>query len=435
MRLRIQNFAKISHADLQFKGLTIIAGKNNTGKSTVGKVLYSFYRSFSNIDRRVRDERINAIRNSFSEIPGYDEKTDVISLLSHGHSVRQITETILERFWSKDSHLGVKKPSPREAESMVDAFARNVEESVRRSMDASDLIYTQEIIRRVFECVFHGQYHPLKTSDESAKLQLTVQGEDNVLTFEPHFWRYNCPTKFVNKARIISSPETLSLINARTFDTDKNLANYFDKYTLELAKDLRRQDDMLSPGERDTIKTKLDRIVLALDSVIKGRFALDKQNDFSLSEEGHSVPTKAQNLSMGLKSFVLLRHLLSRGVLRERDVLIFDEPENHLHPSNQILYAKAIVMLQKDFNLTVMVTTHSSYFANALLRFVVTEGISKDTHFYLSKEDEAHPGFCTFEDRGMTPGKIFRSFNEAYGVLSQMSGEFVGDDDSKENFA
>lgn len=432
MKLGIQNFAKISHADLQFDGLTIIAGKNNTGKSTVGKVLYSFYRSFSNIDRRVRDERINAIRKAFAEVPGYDDKNDVLSLLSQGHDVRQVVGEILERFWTKDSRFGVKRPNDLESKAMVDAFARKVQEAVDRSLTASDLVYAQEIIRRVFECVFHGQYHPLKLTEESARLSLTVQGDENVLMFEPHFWRYNCPTKFVNKARIISSPEILSLVNARTFDTDKNLGNYFDKYTLELAKDLRRQDDMLSPAERDMIKTKLERIMMSLDTVIKGNFGLDDQNDFSLFEEGHSVPTKAQNLSMGLKSFVLLRHLLSRGVLRERDVLIFDEPENHLHPSNQILYAKAIVMLQKAFKLTMMVTTHSSYFANALLRFAVTEGVPSETHFYLSKEDEAHPGFCTFEDRGMTPGKIFRSFNEAYGMLSQMSGEFAGTTDSDE---
>lgn len=181
MKLRIQNFAKISHADLQFDGLTIIAGKNNTGKSTVGKVLYSFYRSFSNIDRRVRDERINAIRKSFSDVPGYDEKIDVISLLSQGHNVRQVVVDILERFWTKDTRFGVKRPNASESGAMVDAFTRKVEESVDHGLTASDLVYTQEIIRRVFECVFHGQYHPLKLTEEAARLSLTVQGVKEIV--------------------------------------------------------------------------------------------------------------------------------------------------------------------------------------------------------------------------------------------------------------
>ena len=37
MRLRILNFAKVKEADIILDGITIIAGKNNTGKSTIGK--------------------------------------------------------------------------------------------------------------------------------------------------------------------------------------------------------------------------------------------------------------------------------------------------------------------------------------------------------------------------------------------------------------
>ena len=33
MKLHIENFAKISSADIEFDGLTVIAGKNNTGKT------------------------------------------------------------------------------------------------------------------------------------------------------------------------------------------------------------------------------------------------------------------------------------------------------------------------------------------------------------------------------------------------------------------
>ena len=43
MKLRIQNFAKIKEADIILDGITVIAGNNNTGKSTVGKILDSMY--------------------------------------------------------------------------------------------------------------------------------------------------------------------------------------------------------------------------------------------------------------------------------------------------------------------------------------------------------------------------------------------------------
>ena len=39
MKLHIENIGKLKNADVILDGITVIAGKNNTGKSTVGKTL------------------------------------------------------------------------------------------------------------------------------------------------------------------------------------------------------------------------------------------------------------------------------------------------------------------------------------------------------------------------------------------------------------
>ena len=52
MKLKIQNFAKIKDADIILDGITVIAGKNNTGKSTVGKILDSMYNSTNNLETK-----------------------------------------------------------------------------------------------------------------------------------------------------------------------------------------------------------------------------------------------------------------------------------------------------------------------------------------------------------------------------------------------
>lgn len=51
MRLKIQNIGMIEYADVNLDGLTVIAGENDTGKSTVSKVLYSVIKSFSKDDK------------------------------------------------------------------------------------------------------------------------------------------------------------------------------------------------------------------------------------------------------------------------------------------------------------------------------------------------------------------------------------------------
>ena len=49
MNLLIDNFAKIKHANIEFNGITVIAGDNNTGKSTIGKILFALFDAFNDI--------------------------------------------------------------------------------------------------------------------------------------------------------------------------------------------------------------------------------------------------------------------------------------------------------------------------------------------------------------------------------------------------
>ena len=61
MNLKINNVAKIKNANIRIDGITVIAGENNTGKSTVGKILFSLFNAISNIDERIVTERKNEI--------------------------------------------------------------------------------------------------------------------------------------------------------------------------------------------------------------------------------------------------------------------------------------------------------------------------------------------------------------------------------------
>lgn len=60
MKLHIENIGKLKSADVTLDGITVIAGKNNTGKSTVGKTLYCIFNSLYNIDEKI--ERYKGVR-------------------------------------------------------------------------------------------------------------------------------------------------------------------------------------------------------------------------------------------------------------------------------------------------------------------------------------------------------------------------------------
>ena len=81
----------------------------------------------------------------------------------------------------------------------------------------------------------------------------------------------------------------------------------------------------------------------------------------------------------------MLKLLLERGILKEKDVLILDEPEIHLHPEWQIKYAEIIVLLQKKFDLSILVTTHSRDFFEAIDLYSKIYAVYDKCNFYLSQ--------------------------------------------------
>ena len=75
--------------------------------------------------------------------------------------------------------------------------------------------------------------------------------------------------------------------------------------------------------------------------------------------------------------------------MKNKDVLILDEPEIHLHPEWQIAYAELIVLIQKYFDLSIVIATHSPYFVDAINLFSIKYGTDKNVNYYLTAMQES----------------------------------------------
>ena len=414
MKLHIENFAKIKDIMIELKGLTIIAGNNNTGKSTIGKVLYSIFRGLSNIDARIkkdiRDTVRNAFINTFKNL-AIDEK-DVEAIID-GEAT---PEDVFRSSFLKSA--GGAEVTAAQLAAVSDLYMPAIRERISQAMSLPPEETAKEILLKVFKCVFHNQFHPLKVDAPHALIEFTIKGETNRLAFGSERWGRAIVTKLFSKAYYITNPDILNLLNDREFAANEAIfSRSLDKYSFELARKLCEDVSSVSNTDRAIDDARLRPIIADLDAVIKGQVSKDAASDMSLTEEGNSEPTKFGNLSMGLKSFVLLRMMLERHILSDRDVLILDEPEIHLHPEWQVAYAKAIVRLQQVYGLTVLITTHSPFFVNALQRFCITVGNPDDTNFYLSRRDEKHSGYCVFDALEHKTGAIFKTFNHAYDAI------------------
>ena len=57
MNIRLRNIGVIKDSTIKINGLTVITGQNNSGKTTVGKVLYSLVDAVDNIKAKSDNDR------------------------------------------------------------------------------------------------------------------------------------------------------------------------------------------------------------------------------------------------------------------------------------------------------------------------------------------------------------------------------------------
>ena len=243
-----------------------------------------------------------------------------------------------------------------------------------------------EIISRYFNNVFYSQIQPLTAEkDKKTVLSLDIKEKQEKLFFDNNECReLQDNIKITHKAIYIDNPFVVDELSKYRYDA----ASPMNELLVEL---LTSPQDGVMDGVIETVraKEKLNDIYKTLQNVIDGDIVLNAGNDeYYLKKSDFSEPISIHNLSTGMKSFVILKMLLEKGGLKEKDVVILDEPEIHLHPQWQIAYAELIVLLQKYFDLSVVVTTHSPYFVDAINLFSCKYKTDSKVNYYLSSNIE-----------------------------------------------
>lgn len=63
MQLKLRNIAKIKESTIDIDGITVIAGEDNTGKSTIGKILFTAFNSMNNMESKILNKKQSQIEN------------------------------------------------------------------------------------------------------------------------------------------------------------------------------------------------------------------------------------------------------------------------------------------------------------------------------------------------------------------------------------
>ncbi len=462
MKITLHNIGIIQDSNIQLDGLTVITGENNSGKTTVGKVLYSLLDAVTNIQNKAINDRNYYIGKKLDEIKSTldffryqyilrdqkidhhfgDEDSKINILFSSRNYKSQLQNSELENFahelFDELSSLYTKIENNKEIINYYSKYiskndpliATNIlKEQINRAKDIlknlfdnlekdSELFdYTRESINETLRIEFANQIQPVIQPIKKSKIKLTGENSiyfdieivDNrvVNNGKPIF--ITAPyqkTYLIDNPFIIDAPSNIRYINYNEVEVNDSLLNIGRIRTHDHKLSL-----VLRNGNRSTVFEKmilneyLVEIKKQIDQVIPGEFEFNREGDYYILD---GKKLKVANLATGSKMFSILKILLENGEIDETTMLILDEPEAHLHPSWQNKFAEIIVLLVKELNTNILLTTHSPNFMLAIDAYMREYDISLKTNFY--QTNYLKNGFVEYQCVNDDMGKIYADF-------------------------
>ena len=165
MELKVRNFAKIAEADIIIDGITVIAGNNNTGKSTIGKILDVIFNTTNNISAKMNKARIDSlndmlqkeleqilVKENFHLIGEADSKRITIRRMSDELIKGRLQiEEICEKYLA-ELGISLDESEERQVIAKIKGLLEEIDQISEETL--SQAIYTQ-----YFGEVFHKQIH------------------------------------------------------------------------------------------------------------------------------------------------------------------------------------------------------------------------------------------------------------------------------------
>lgn len=253
------------------------------------------------------------------------------------------------------------------------------------------------IMSQYYNDLFYSQINSRVDKDSIAEITIKDFGilfeflDDRCLKFEKINSNYNA--FFIdNPFTLDKTPYSYSLSIPDSYLINQILSKYNKNYMV---------DEVLVNEvivDKTLADEKLINVYKKLYEAVNGKIIF-KDNDFYLEFDNFVEPISIHNLSAGLKSFTIIKMMLEKTILKENSILVLDEPEIHLHPKWQLLYAEIIVLIQKAFNLYIVITTHSPYFLEAIELYTKKNKVDSKTNYYLADIEDNYSVMKLVNDR------------------------------------
>lgn len=427
MKLTINNVGVIQDSEIKISGLTVITGNNNSGKSTVGKVLSSIVSSTINLKEKAFREKVAYAINIVIKVTDllldnaiFRNKRNKELLLCNFPIFEKIMSfafLVDSNFSSIDELRNFLIELKREIERIeLVEFLQNAPEKYKRAnsyesfnnnkiicvdrlnnlieilyQDSNLLKFSSKKILDELNNNFNEQVAPVKNPKSSVEISLKKNEEIYYdIKISDGRINENCFFKnpfnhcfLINDVNILDKLSEYKVTKKR-FYLHRFLMDDFNdfKYSNEDLNErlLQALTEKLTSFESQTYTQKFNKYIEHLGS--------------SFSEEIVFVDGKyvcksnlldVKNLATGSKLFAIIKLLLEHGKIDGQTLIVLDEPENHLHPKWQLELAKLILMMIKELGVKFVITTHSPSFLLALETYSNEYDMIEYTNYYYSE--------------------------------------------------
>jgi len=433
MELQLKNIGMIKEASVKIDGLTVIAGENDMGKSTVGKLLFSLIKASSRYKEDLeenKDEKIfliiEKIYFKLRRRVDFSDSLDFRKLFYPPRFRDDIEVNGINEIYNRlDILNNFDENNPLKLHDIKEI--KNSLEQIINIYSSSDNIEDMQrsAFKKVLVSEFKGKITNQNNVEEKSKIKV-FDGSNpivNISIIDNNIKKFEVYDElYFNDATFIESPILLQLSelidSSKTYFEDigksgirKPNVSLHIKDLNEKVKESEYNQDFL-----DFISNDLDieEFIKDLSKIINGAIKYNKKTkDFIYVSNGKSYYNL--NTATGIKSFGIMQMLIQSGFINERSLLILDEPEVHLHPKWQLKYAEFIVKLVKN-NINVLVTSHSPYMIDALKYY--SDAFKVDNNFYLAQKNKDESS--SINDVTMDISPIFEKLTEPLERLHKM---------------
>lgn len=388
MKFVIKNVARVSSAEVDLDGITVLAGANGAGKSTVSRSLMTISSVTRRISSLILVERgtsvLSALQDAFRKVGG--EIFAPASLLEWQKN--SFIQFLSAEWWNDESgvvswlkahsaqDLYVFPENFLESEQCLDAI-KVAKPKIIEALNRSDNAYVTHICRRAFKNAFNDQIAPvfggavesLISVEDSGGLEsaVSVSFKDGGLSEHLGIGRTFYPS--------VVYFEPLSYVDFVN-DARRLIADRYSAGGLCICEVVKREPPKNLSFEEQGELDEAIGIVREVVESIHGHL-VDDNSDVKFRERfsdgDHLVDVR--NIASGMKTMAAIVRAVENRSVRRGSLLIIDEPESNLHPQWQVEFASFLVFMAKRLGISVLLNTHSPYFLRAITVYSKAQGV------------------------------------------------------------